>query len=196
MSPEFNYFFWASPVKDKPLFALYDAFDNHLMIQSYDHACLFAVRKLIRSKTILDIVELTNIPNLVENNLIDNSVVENWGLEYIHNDLFRDATPRWKNQHDPEIFYKTATIKDPVLRAVDSKFDDFKRDLQQQIFFIHYCLDSNPSDNVKAHLQRSVELGKDYADTVDKFLNLTTITDKTIIQDMLTFLRTTGLFYE
>jgi hypothetical protein len=196
MTSEFEYFFWASPAEGQPLFALYDAFDNHMMIQSYDHACLFAVRKLIRSKTILDIVELTNIPNLVSNNLIDNSVIENWGLESVHNDLFRDATPRWKNQHDSAIFYKTATVKDPVLQAVESKFDNFKHNLQQQIFFIYYCLENNPTDNVKAHLQQAVELGTDYADTVDRFLNFTNITDKTVLQDMIAFLRTTGLFYE
>jgi hypothetical protein len=196
MTPDFNYFFWASPTEGQPLFALYDAFDNHLMIQSNDHSRLFLLRKIIKSKTILDIVELTNVPDLVKDNLIDNSVVENWGLKSVHGDLFRDATPRWKNQYNADVFYKTTTIKDPVLQSVDPKFDTFKTDLQKQIFFIHYCLEANPKDTVTAHLQQAVALGKDYDDTIDRFLDLTDITDKTVLQDMLSFLRTTGLFYE
>lgn len=196
MQSTFKYFFWGSPVEETPLFALYDVFDNHFMIQSYNYSHLFAIRKLIRSKTVLDIVELTNVPNLLENNLIDNSVVENWGLESMHIDLFRDATPRWKNQNDEKIFYETAVIKDPVLKQVDSKFDDFKIDLQKQIFFIHYCLETTNSNNVKNHLQKSIELGKNYNDVIDKFLNFSDINDLESKQDMFYFLRFNNLFYE
>lgn len=196
MQSTFKYFFWGSPVEETPLFALYDVFDNHFMIQSHNYSHLFAIRKLIRSKTLLDMVELTNVPNFYENQLIDNSVVENWGLESIHNDCFRDATPRWRNQTDEKLFYETAVIKDPVLKQVDLKFDNFKIDLQKQIFFIHYCLEATKSNNVKIHLQKSIELGINYNDVIDKFLNLIDIDDLESKQDMFYFLRSSNLFYE
>lgn len=196
MSPDFEYFLWANPTPDQPLFALYDSFDNHFFIQSYNYHNIFELRELIRSKTVLDIVELTNVSALFDNNLIDNSVIESWGLSSIHKDLFRDATPRWKNQHDADIFFKTAVIKDPIIEQSSYKFDSYKLDLQKQIFFIHHCLQITKSDLVKKHLSYSVSLGVDYLDVVDKFFNFSNVDDSEIRQQMLYFLRSNGLFYE
>ena len=197
MTPDFEYFSWGFPAKDKPLFALYDNFDNHFMILSYDHAQLFLVRKLIRSKTLLDIVELTNVPDLVEQNLLDNSVIENWGLESVHHALFDDAAPRRRNQNDSDSFYNSLTIKDPTLKIVESNFDEFKLDLQKQLFFLKYCLENTKSDFVVDQLREAVELGKDYTDTVDRFLDLSSIaSNKHIYREMLAFLRSSSLYYE
>lgn len=196
MSPDFEYFFWANPNIDHPLFALYDSFDNHFFIQSYSYHNIFVLRELVRSKTVLDIVELTNVPDLVKNNLIDNSVIESWGLASIHKELFRDATPRWKNQHDADIFYETAVIKDAQIGSSSCVFDSYKLDLQKQIFFIHYCLQITKSDLVKKHLADSVSLGLNYLDVVDKFFNFSNVSDSEIRQHMLYFLRSNGLFYE
>jgi hypothetical protein len=196
MTSKFDYFFWASPLADKPLFALYDLFDNHLMIQSYSHDHLFTIRKLIRSKTIFEIVELTDVENLVEQNLLDNTVIENWGLSNPPAEMFGDARPRLQRNSNAEMYYADATIKDPVLVQVNAEFDNFKRDLQQQLFFIHYCLEHAPTETVIEELRRAIELGIDYQNTIDRFFDLTHITDKQVLQDMIYFLRASSLFYE
>lgn len=196
MSPDFEYFHWASPMQDKPLFALYDLFDNHLMVQSYSYDILFTLRKIIRSKTTLEIVELTNVENLVKDNLIDNSVIELWGIDSPSTNLYADATPRWEQNNVAETYYADVTIKHPTLVAVDPKFDNFKLDLQKQIFFIHYCLERKPTELALAELQRAVELGVDCDDVIGRFLDFSHIEDKAVVQAMLYFLRASELFYE
>ena len=196
MTPDFEYFFWASPVQGQPLFALYDVFDNHFMIQSYSYSQLYDLRKIIRSKTMLEIVELSNVENLVEQNIVDNSVIELWGMSNTPLDLFGDARPRWQINKDPEIYYESEVFKTPILTQVDSKFDNFKLDLQKQIFFIHYCLAHTPTELAKDLLRQAVELGVDYKDVVDRFLDLTKVDNKQAVQDMIYFLRFSQLFYE
>ena len=49
---------------------------------------------------------------------------------------------------------------------------------------------------LKNHLQKSIELGINYNDVIDKFLNLIDIDDLESKQDMFYFLRSSNLFYE
>lgn len=193
MNTDFEYFFWGIPVADKPAFALFDVFDNHFMLLSDRHDQLFAIRNLFRSKCVLDIVELTS----AQCELVDNSVIENWGLTQntlIENsNLFGDINFRWTQNNIVTEFYEQSTVKNPTLQQTNIKFDNFKTDLQQQLFFAYYCVNENaPTD----HLQQSIELGVNYADTVERFLDLTGITDKNKMLDMLLFLRRASLFYE
>jgi hypothetical protein len=194
MTPEFEYFFWAIPDPDKPQFALYDLFDNHFVMLSHDYSALFKLSRLLDSKVTLDIVELPYAN-------IDNSVVENWGVltESVTHFLYADITIT-KKACDINTYYDMFVIKNSEVMEVQSNFDAFKTDLQCQVFFLYYCLTALPEvpDSVMRLLQRAADLGINYKDTVDKFLDLTVIDvdDKQTREDMYDFLRLTGLYYE
>lgn len=194
MTPDFEYFFWAVPESNKPQYALYDLFDNHLVMISHDYELLVSLCRMMDSKVSLDIAE-------IHNSTVDNSVVENWGISHksISHFLYADITIT-KKSCDLKTYYDMFVIKDPELIEVESNFDEFKKDLQKQLFFVHYCITAVPvvPDSVKQLLQRAIELGVDYNDTVDKFLDLTVIDthDKQTREDMYSFLRLTGLYYE
>lgn len=196
MKKDFEYFFWSTPESGEELFALYDLFDNHLMMQSFSYDYLFTIRTLFKSKTMLDVVNLSKIENLVEHNLIDNSVVENWGIKSPATDMYTDARPRWAGHSDAEAYRKHTENNVVELIEVDSNFDEFKRDLQKQIFFAHFCLTIEPTELVLSHLHTAIGLGIDYEDTVDKFVNLTNIVDRQTRVEMLHFLKKSNLFYE
>lgn len=205
MTPDFKYFHWGlldTETSKSPLFALYDHFDNHLMIQSDDYGILFQLKQLIKSKTMLDLIEITR-PSKANN--IDNSVIENWGLTKSIDLFSADITSRSMINNDPAEYAKTM-IRNPSLSEVDSKFDDFKLDLQKQIFFIYHCLYiikqqgysfiENGADGVISVLQDAVGISENYKDLLDKLLDIQHITDKTLFHNMIIFLNLAELFYE
>ena len=199
MSPNFEYFFWAIPEPDKPLYALYDLFDNHFVIQSHEYELLFKLRKLFESKTSLDIVELSGVSGVIENQLTDNSVIENWGISQVEKYLYSDITLT-KKRFGPEDYYKVYVIKNPMLIETNVELDSFKQDLQKQLFFFHYCLSKMPnmSEHVWKFFLTAAELSVDFDQAINMVLDLTTIDskDKQTREDMYKFLRMSGLFYE
>jgi hypothetical protein len=197
MDTSFKYFHWAIPTPDQPLYALYDVFDNHLILQSYDYNRLFCIKTLFRSKTILDIVKLSNVPDLIEKNLIDNSVVEKWGVDTPMAEFFVDCSPGWAGHNDAEAYYQIHIAESNIqLTESQTVFDTFKIDLQKQLFFAHHCLTFDPNPTVLTHFASAVSLGVNYSDVVDQFLDLTTITNREVKRDLIDFLKVTCLFYE
>lgn len=198
MTPDFEYFFWAVPKEEKPLYALYDLFDNHFVIQAYDYETLFDLRKIMESKTSLEIVEITGLTD----NLIDNSVIENWGINQVATMLYADITLT-KKRYNAKEYYNTYVIKNPELVETNFEFDDFKRDLQKQIFFFYYCLTvelpkPESRDSVLKFIRRAAELSLNYEQAVDMVLDISSIdpTDRKTREDMYAFLRMSELFYE
>ncbi len=173
------------------MFALYDLFDNHFMMQSHSYDRLFKARTLMRSKTMLEVVDIS-----AADSQIDNSVIENWGLQQAEIEFYTDSQPRWEGDHKADLYFKRIQNKKYKLIQVQSGFDDFKRDLQQQIFFVYHCLTFDPNQLVLEHLAQAVGLGIDSADVIDRFLNLTDITDQRKLYDNLIFLKMANLFYE
>lgn len=197
MDTKFKYFHWAIPVSGQPLYALYDVLDNHLMLLSHDYNCLFCIRNLFRSKTMLDIVKLSDVPDLIEKKLIDNSIVETWGIDRPMTEFFQDYNPLWSGHNDAKAYYQTHIAESNIrLTKSQTVFDTFKIDLQKQLFFVHHCLAYDPEATVLAHFLNAIELGIDYNDVVDRFFDFTTITHPEIKQDMITFLARSFLFYE
>jgi hypothetical protein len=200
MTPDFEYFFWAAPEKDKPFFALYDLFDNHFMMLSDNYEMLFKVKRLIKTKAVYNIVDLTNIDIITKASVIDNSRADQWGLKSAPEDLYGDINFRWLQNTNAAEHYQTLVIKNPTLKPFfKSPLDDFKIDLQRQLFFIYYCvntINSGTESIVLSHLQRAVDLGVNYDDTVERFLDLSSIVDKQQMENMLMFLRHSRLFYE
>jgi len=196
MTPDFKYFFWATPNKHQPLYALYDFFDNHFMLQSYDYQRLFTIRTLFRSKTTLEILNLSTVENLVEKNLLDYSVIEKWGADTTELDFYTDLQLGWSGHTQADAYHQR--IVDKIIKIQETKinFDTFKKDLQQQLFFVHYCLEYNPSADVIAHLNTAIGLGVDCHDVINRFLDLTSISDKKRLYDLLNFLKISKLIYE
>jgi hypothetical protein len=145
----------------------------------------------------LDIVKLSDVPNLIEKNLIDNSVIENWGIANPIAELFTDSRPSWPGHTDEQTYYQIH-IADSTIQITPScaVFDDFKIDLQKQLFFAHHCLTFDPKPTVLSHFATAVSLGVDYNDVVDRFLDLTTIDNRQVMHDVIDFLKVTCLFYE
>jgi len=197
MDTKFEYFHWAVPKPDQPLYALYDVFDNHFMMQHYSYEHLFTVRKLFKSKTTLDIVRLSDIPGLVDKNLIDNSVIEKWGIANPITEFFTDGRPSWSGHTDAEAYYQVHIAQSNIqLTQSQVVFDDFKFDLQKQLFFVHHCLTFDLKPTVLSHLATAVSLGINHDDVVNRFLDLTTIVDRQIMHDTIDFLKVSCLFYE
>lgn len=199
MNPEFKYFDWAIPLEGQPVFALYDVFDQHFMIQSRNYDRMEQVRDFIKSKTALEIVKL-------ESAATNNSDIESWKITNVDHVLYgdimriyRDDT-NWSLQKKPQ-----EIIEHPELAHNNTTFDSFKLDLQRQIFFINYCLellhrylhhDPVAIKQVEDFILSAIEQSTSYEDTVEKVLNFDQITDKHSMISMIRFLRVTGLFYE
>lgn len=196
MSPEFEYFSWGTIEDTRPSFALFDALDNHLMMISEKYINLYHLKKLLKSKTILEIVDLSN----VQSGLIDNSVVESWGMEHREDALFGNIRMLFIATSTPDMYFKRMVIKNSNLVRSNVVFDDFKTDLQKQIFFLYYCIDiwieRFPDNNhIYKHIERATLLSKSYDDAVEQILTVSS-TDEQEAQDLLDFLRSAGLYYE
>jgi hypothetical protein len=198
MSPEFEYFDWVAKDASRPLFALYDVFDNHFVILSYNYQNIYALKQLIRSKVILEIVELSQLDTD-----LDNSIVENWGLENPPSALYGDIRSLSKTNRDDKLHYEMIVTKNPILTLVNPALDEFKLDLQKQIFFFNFCLEKLSSnkqgtlDPILLDILLSVaESSTSYTNAVDLLLNMNYATTREQLSLAINFLRSAGLFYE
>lgn len=199
MSPEFKYFDWAIPLEGKPTFALYDVFDQHFMIQSREYNRMEQLRDFFKSKTALEIVKF-------ETTTTNNSGIERWKITNVDSELYGDIMRVYRDDTDWSLQKKPQQIiEHPELAYNDTVFDEFKLDLQKQIFFINHCLEllhrylhHSPVaiEQVEAFILDAVEQSKSYEDTVNRVLNFNQITNKHEMTSMIRFLRVTGLFYE
>jgi hypothetical protein len=167
---------------------------------SDNYKLLFAVKQIIKTKAVYNIVDLTGVDILTKASVIDNSCADQWGLKSAPEALYGDINFRWLQNTNADEHYQYMTIKNPTLKPfLKSPLDDFKIDIQKQLFFIYYCvnkINADEGDAILTHLRNAVNLGINYEDTVDRFLDLSSIVDKSKMENMLMFLRHSSLFYE
>jgi hypothetical protein len=198
MSPDFEYFHWAMPEPDHELYGLYDVFDNQLLLLTYDFDVAWQLKNFIKSKIILEIVDFSNQISAISEK-IDNSIVETWGLNCIPTHLFQDIRSLSDSYRDKTEYCQNILIKDFEIVKNNIKVDNFKKDLQQQLFFFHYCLLQAKNDTntiVQKQVLISAELCESYMDAKDRFLNLSSVADKNDIVPMLYFLIRENILYE
>lgn len=202
MNTEFRYFHWAVPKSDRPLYGLYDLFDNHLFLLSYDFEIVWKLKKLVKSKIILDIIDFSQHIDTVQNK-IDNSVVEKWGLESTPYQLFRDLRSLSDEFQNKDLYKNHHLINNCDITQNNIAMDDFKTDLQQQLFFLHYCLKQATEYNcdefnefMSRHLLSIAELAESYSDAKNKLLDFSFITNKKDAEFLLRFLHGEKLLYE
>jgi hypothetical protein len=198
MNTKFKYFHWAIPKPDQSLYGLYDVFDNHLFLLSYDYDTIWELKKLVKSKIILDIVDFSEQIDVVQDK-IDNSVVENWGLEFPPYQLFRDLRTLAPEFQNKELYKNHNIINDCKISQTNVVMDNFKIDLQQQLFFFHYCLfqakcNDKSSTFMSEYLLSIAELSESYIDAENTFLE--SITNKKDAEFLLHFLSKEKLIYE
>jgi len=202
MDTKFKYFHWAIPKPDQELYALYDLFDNQLLLLGEDFQTIWNLKTLIKSKTLLEIVDFSNQVNQIDGKL-DNSVVERWGLNNPPALLFQDVRSMSTVYTEPSQYRERFIIKNVDLLETNYLMDDFKQDLQKQLFFFYYCLHQsyneyklNSSSWLFKHLLRSAELGTCYQHVLDLFLDISYFDQHDPESDVLYFLRGENLLYE
>jgi hypothetical protein len=192
MSPDFEYFFRATPDPSKDMYALYDVLDGHFLIQSDNYDNLYRLMIYIWSKTKLDIVKLP------KSNL-DNSQIDQWYIKNLPPEWFND--PHYgKRQFNLKRHRDQWTIQNITLgKRTNFLFDEFKTDLQKQLFFFYHYIDFLNQDfdsNLADMILRAVELCTNYNDAKDTMLDSISISSQDSRMKIYTFLRRTGLFYE
>lgn len=202
MNTEFKYFHWAMPKKDCDLYGLYDVFDNQLLLLTYDFEVVWQLKNIIKSKIILEIVDFSNQISAVYEK-IDNSIVETWGLSNTPTHLFQDIRSLSDSYRDKTRYRQDVLIRDFEIVKNNVEFDTFKQDLQQQLFFFHYCLfqANNQYQYSKdsffyKHLLKSAELGESYQDCLDKFIDISYIDQQDPDSAILQFMNAENLMYE
>jgi hypothetical protein len=202
MSPDFKYFHWAIPKPDQPFYGLYDVFDNHLFLLSDDFEMVWKLKKLVKSKIILDIIDFSQQIDIVQNK-IDNSVVEKWGLESTPYQLFRDLRSLSDEFQNKDSYKNHYLISNCNIIQNNVIMDDFKTDLQKQLFFFYYCLKQSTEYNsnelnkfMNTHLLLIAELSESFNDAKNKLLGFSFITHKKDAEFLLHFLRGEKLLYE
>ena len=202
MNSEFRYFHWAIPSQDKELYGLYDVFDNQLLLLTYDFDIAWQLKNFIRSKIILAIVDFSN--QLDSDSLdLDNSVIENWGLEIVPKNVIQDPPSQTVRYSSQDLYRETYMIKNTLVCKNNFALDEFKTDLQKQIFFLHYCLWQAKHERryhkksiFYQHLLTAIELGINYFDVLDKFLNFKECINDELCDVMLNFLVAERLTFE
>jgi hypothetical protein len=204
MDTKFKYFHWAMPELNKQLYGLLDVFDNQLLLLTYEFDIAWQLKNLIKSKIVLEIVDFSNQVETV-NEKIDNSIVETYGLCDIPAHLFQDLRFLSDSYRDKTKYCQDILIKDFAIVKNNTKFDDFKKDLQQQLFFFHhYLVKANNAQKYDKdsffykHLLRSAELGESYQDCLDRFLNISHMCkqDPDFLFTFLKFIKHENLMYE
>jgi hypothetical protein len=188
MNSDFKYFDWG--ISTHTSYALLDGLDNHFYLMSDNFEYLHRVMHLMKSKIVLEIVELP------EDHNIDNSVVANWGLEKQPDVVFADILSGRKFSGNMVRYREWGVIRNEPICETHVVFDSFKQDLQQQIFFVNHCNRFIKQDSVKDRLQYSLGMGQTLDEVIDLFLDFDDIKDRQEFVDMATFVRTAGLFYE
>jgi hypothetical protein len=202
MNTEFKYFHWAIPKVDHELYGLYDLFDNHLFLLSYDFETIWELKRYIKSKTILEIVDFSDQIEDIKNK-VDNSVVEKWGITNPPRHLFGDVKSLSDAYIDKILHQQKFVIKNPELMPNNFDMDDYKIDLQKQIFFLHYCLyqalnvyQFDKNSFFYEHLLKSAELSESYDDLMNIFLDISDMGDRDKQSTMLSYMKNESLLYE
>lgn len=199
MNTDFKYFFWGFPQNRDPLYAVYDFYDNHFYLISDDYQKLHKLVRLFESKCTLDIVEIQLDESWENDNLIDNSVAMQWGLEEkARPDYFYNDVHFYKKRYNSEQYFNRWVLKDQKLVNNCKEFDNYKKDLQEQIFFFYHCLNFITEENssvIVDKLKHAIGCGESYSHAKDLFLNIKNY-DRRIRQTLMDFLRTAELFYE
>lgn len=193
MTPESKFFFWGIPNEGEKTYALLDGLDNHFYLTCNNFDLLYQLVRLLRSKIILEIVELP------ESHTLDNTVIHKWGIANTPDWVYADVRSSKKYNDNKDKYYKFATLKNHALVETNVNIDAFKADMQEQIFLFYHCvhaLQARQSDALVRRLRLVVGLSESYNDALDKLLNFNDITDKQMFSEMSVFIRTAGLFYE
>jgi hypothetical protein len=194
MNPKFEYYFQADPVSSKPMYALYDVLDKHFMIQSSDYNVLYRLMYNMRSKTCL---EIAKIPS---DKPINNSNIEQWQISNLPQKWFGDLVG-YERQWNPTEYHNTYAIQHPdmIIEPNSVIFDEFKKDLQKQIFFFYYCfefIEKTPSELISGIVLKSIEQSNNYDNILDIMLDDVPIVTQQDRVDFYNFIRQVGLCYE
>jgi hypothetical protein len=197
MNTDFKYFHWVIPKPDCELYGLYDVFDNQILLLTYDFDIAWQLKTFIKSKIVLEIVDFsTQIDSVIDQ--IDNSIVETWGLSSFPTHVFQDIKYR-----DQTRYLQDGVIRDFKIVKNNAEFDNFKKDLQQQLFFFHHCLFQatnvyrySQDSFFYEHLLRSAELGESYQGCIDTFVDISYIQKQDPDSVVLKFMKTENLAYE
>ena len=194
MNPKFEYYFQADPVPSKPMYALYDVLDKHFMLQSTDYNVLYRLMYNMRSKTCLEIAKLPGAAH------INNSNIEQWQISNLPQRWFGDLVG-YERQWNPTEYHSTYAIQHPdmLIEKNSVMFDEFKTDLQKQIFFFYYCfefIEKTPSDLIGGIVLKSIEQSNNYNNILDIMLDNVPIMTQQDRVDFYNFIRQVGLCYE
>lgn len=197
MNADFKYFHWAIPKPECELYGLLDVFDNQLLLLTYDFDVAWQLKTFIKSKIVLEIVDFsTHIDSVIDK--IDNSIIETWGLSSFPTHVFQDVKYR-----DQTRYLQDSMIRDFKIVKNHAEFDNFKKDLQQQLFFFHHCLfqannqyQFSQDSFFYKHLLTAAELGESYQDCIDKFVDISYIRKQDPDAVILRFIKSENLAYE
>jgi hypothetical protein len=202
MDTKFKYFHWAIPKSDCEWYGLYDVLDNQFFLLTYDFDIAWQTKQYIKSKTILEIVDFSTQSSVNQID-IDNSVIEHWGLDSVPTNLFQDPSSQSTRYFTQDLYRQSYMIKDISICENKLVMTDFKKDLQTQIFFLHYCLwQAKHERNYRQdsifyqHLLTAIELGQNYSDVLNRFLNFKESINEELCNIMIEFLRAEGMTYE
>lgn len=197
MDPNFKFFYSGVCEDDQPIYGLVDLIDNHFMIQSHDADKLFEVKELIKSKTRLEIVDLSKYRyNTDGTRITDNWVIEQWGVDLDKINVRVDplTSARFANANEKETYISNIPTVDIKLTNLD--FDEYKQDLQKQIFFIYFFVARNRfGDLAKLHVKKIIQCSSCYDEMLSKFLDVDTAPLEVQTQ-ILFFLSRVKLMYE
>ena len=197
MNPDFKFFCAGVCNNDQPIYGLIDLIDNHFMIQSHDAEFLFEVKELIKSKTRLEIVDISKHRyNADGTRITDNWVIEQWGVNLSKINVRVDplTSKRFANINKKETYI--SNIPEAELKATKIEFDFYKQDLQKQIFFIYSFVANNiVSDLAKSHFKKIIQCSNSYDEMLEKFLDVENAPPDAQVE-LLFFLKETGLLHE
>jgi hypothetical protein len=204
MKSDFRFYFHGNDT-DLALWGLLDTVDNHFMIQSNDLESLYETRRLIRSKTLLEIASMDQDRETVwidENNnqhcvpTTDNEVIERWGVADSSR-MFRvdplTSSAFAKLNTKSAYFQNIPSVK---LQQTSVPFDNFKLDLQKQIFLFYTCAQVCQNFcEITPWIEKIAQLSCSYDHAVEMMLNFE-LCDRKLQGTALKLLAKTQMLYE
>jgi len=211
MSPDFEHFFWGNPGEVESTFMIIDSLENRFLMQSYDHDLLYKLTRIVSSKVMLHVLDLTHTNISPTESVTDNSVIENWGLEKIPPALFNTA-PQFYNGPKKD---RTITGQEPLkLIQHSTPMADYMVDLQKQLFlyarilnlmagighrdnnhtFYSKIIDYQPTYD---YLKNILNLSESYEHCCELLRNTNKVADDLVVgSHMLVILSNLGMYYE
>lgn len=197
MDSDFKFFYSGVCNDDQPIYGLIDLIDNHFMIQSHSAEYLFEVKELIKSKTRLEIVDLSQYRYNKDNSRItDNWVIEQWGIDLDELNFRIDplTSKRFKEANKKESY--VLNIPAVNLKPATVNFDSYKSDLQKQIFFTYFFVSNYEASKLaKLHFKKIFQTSMSYQEMLEQLLDVKNA-PLPVQVELLFFIRRAGIAYE